>query len=193
MNSYLHGLCAKDLLIGPEDQLDFVRMATNYMLELRPNGEVEQTLIDEIIAAAWQLRRVRAMQTEACAGKGTYIQILDDDALQNKLDRLARHQTRIERTFHRCKKELRNLQIQRQNEERPAYQELSAEEIDAEQRPASPASIGISERTQFAAPTHDDGDHDSPTPEELDELYGDFDRLAADLERQIQLKQSKAA
>ncbi len=93
-------------------------MASNYLVELHPKrGEVEQTLFDEIIAAAWQLRRVCAMQTVACAGKDTYAEILDDDALQNKLDRLARHHTRIERTFHRCKKELTNLQIQRQNEE----------------------------------------------------------------------------
>ncbi len=190
MNSYLHGLCAKDLMVGPEDKEDYVRMAYNYLVELHPQGEVEHTLFDEIVAAAWQLRRVRAMQTEACTGKATYAQIVDDDGLQSKLDRLARHHTRIERTFHRCMKELRNLQIQRQAEETPAYQELSAEEMDAEQRPGLPASMDISERTQFAALVHD---NQSPTPEELDELYGHFDRLATDLERQIQLKQRKAA
>jgi hypothetical protein len=36
--------------------------------------------------------------------------LLKDDELQKKLDRLARHQTRIQRTFHRSLKELKTLQ-----------------------------------------------------------------------------------
>ncbi len=56
------------------------------------------------------MRRIRRMETELCAGSATYLDLLNDDAIQTKLDRLARHKSRIERTFHRSLKELKALQ-----------------------------------------------------------------------------------
>ena len=118
MNSRTHGLCAKDILIGPEERADYDAMLEAYLLELDPDGPVEQTLFSEIVGAAWQLGRVQRMEAEACAGKSTYAEMLDNEALQKKLDRLARHHTRIERTFHRCLKQLKALQKERiDNEE----------------------------------------------------------------------------
>lgn len=76
-------------------------MATHYVLDLMPRTPVEHTLFSEIVRAAWQLARVSRMETEACAGKSTYTEMLDDEGLEKKLDRLARHHTRIEGTFHR--------------------------------------------------------------------------------------------
>ncbi len=81
------------------------------------------------------------METEACAGQGTYTEILDDELLQKKLDRLARHHTRIERTFHRCLKELKTLQAQRTKEDTMPVPERTESALSA-----------ISERSQSAAP-----------------------------------------
>jgi hypothetical protein len=53
------------------------------------------------------------METEACSGHDSYTAILGDEPLQKTLDRLARHRTRFERTFHRCLKELRAVQAKR--------------------------------------------------------------------------------
>ena len=141
MNSQIHGLCAKHNVIGPEEQSDFDRMATHYVLELMPRTAVEHTLYTEIVGAAWQLGRVRQMETEACAGKGTYTEILDDEVLQKKLDRLARHHTRIERTFHRCLKELKAVQSQRLKEETMPSPERTKATLSA-----------ISQRSQSAPP-----------------------------------------
>jgi hypothetical protein len=47
------------------------------------------------------------MEAELTASAATYLDIPD---LTAKLDRLARHQTRIERTFHRSLRELKSLQ-----------------------------------------------------------------------------------
>lgn len=116
MNSHSHGLCAKDIVVGPEEAADYECMAARYLFDLSPSGAAELTLFNAILGAAWQLRRVGRMETEACAGKVNYSEMLDDEMLQKKLDRLARHHTRIERTFHRCLKELRTLQAQRRNE-----------------------------------------------------------------------------
>jgi hypothetical protein len=96
------GFCSKDNLVAAEDQEEFDQMAHGYQIDLSPEGAIEQTLADEIVAAAWQLRRMRRVETAACSGHDSYTAILDDDVLQKKLDRLARHKTRIERTFHLC-------------------------------------------------------------------------------------------
>ncbi len=50
------------------------------------------------------------METDLCAGAATYLDLLNNHEIQTKLDRLARHKSRIERTFHRSLKELKALQ-----------------------------------------------------------------------------------
>ena len=175
MNSHVHGLCAKHILVGSEDKPEYVRMAGNYFIELHPNGEIEQTLFDEVIGAAWQLSRLRRMETEACAGKTTYTGMLDDEALQKKLDRLARHHTRIERTFHRCFKGLKTLQAERLKEEAMFTPTVKPESIDQQlQRLNLSALAAISQRSQSPAPADESG---ILTPAELAEIDRDFDRL----------------
>ena len=145
MNSRTHGLCAKVVVIGPEEQADFDEMAQGYRFELDPDGPVEQTLFSEIVGAAWQLGRVRRMESEACSGKRSYAEMLDDEGLQKKLDRLARHHTRIERTFHRCLKQLKTMQKERVDTEE-IYVSLTRRDV-------------ISERTQ-PAPLYAEHDED---------------------------------
>ncbi len=108
-NARKHGLTAADLVIGPEDRAEFEEMLAEFRDEIEPTGPLENTLFDQFVSAAWNLRRIRRMETELCSGAESYTQLLDDDQLQKKLDRLARHQTRIERSFHRALKELKAL------------------------------------------------------------------------------------
>jgi hypothetical protein len=109
-NALKHGLTAKDLVIGPEDREEFDELLAGFKIDVAPQGTIQQTLFDELVAAAWNLRRVRVMETELCSHAATYQDLLSDDELQSKLDRLARHKSRIERTFHRSLKELKALQ-----------------------------------------------------------------------------------
>ena len=69
--------------------------ATGGLCEINPSGQIEQTLFDELVAAAWNLRRI--LESEL-------------DLLDPQYDRLTRHKTRNERTFHRALKELKALQ-----------------------------------------------------------------------------------
>ena len=151
-NSYLHGLCAKDVVIVPEQQADFDHMAESYFFDLHPRRPAQQTLFSEIVGAAWQLGRVRRVEPEARAGQTTYTEILDDEVLQKRLDRLARHHTRIERTLHRCLKELKALQAQRRNQEPMPSHKFSTADLDAQLRRLNASALSaISERTQSAA------------------------------------------
>jgi hypothetical protein len=164
LNARTHGLCSKDILIGAEEKEEFDKMAIGYYIELNPEGPTEQTLFDETVGAAWQLRRMRRMETEACAGHDSYTAILDDEVLQKKLDRLARHKTRIERTFHRCLKEFKTIQNARYEEDKSFHsmQSLIAERM-AQQN---------SERTQ--------SEPEPPASEPLAPDY--FDKINAEFE-----------
>lgn len=109
-NARRHGLTAKDLVIGPEDREEFNELLAGFQADVSPQGALQQALFDELVASAWNLRRIRRMETDLCSGAVTYLDLINDDAVQARLDRLARHKSRIERTFHRNLKELKALQ-----------------------------------------------------------------------------------
>jgi hypothetical protein len=109
-NARKHGLTAQDLVIGPEDREEFNELLAGLQADVAPEGTLQQALFDELVSSAWNLRRIRRMETELCAGAATYLALLNNDEIQTKLDRLARHKSRIERTFHRSLKELKALQ-----------------------------------------------------------------------------------
>src|SRR5437588_12570287 len=65
-NSRTHGFCSKENLVASEDQQEFDQMAEGFQLDLSPEGAIEETLAYEIVAAAWQLRRMRRMEIATC-------------------------------------------------------------------------------------------------------------------------------
>jgi hypothetical protein len=142
-NARKHRLIAADLLIGPEDREEFNTMLADYESDVASQGAIQQTLFDELVAAAWNLRRIRRMETALCAGSATYLDLLNDDHIQTKLDRLARHKSRIERSFHRCLKELKSLQTTQ------AIAALLPHNI-REAAPPLASTIEIAKRTQAA-------------------------------------------
>jgi hypothetical protein len=108
-NASKHGLTAREVVIAPGEQEEFEELLAHCQADIQPQGGVQQTLFNQLVAAAWNLHRVRRMEVELCAG-ASYQELLANHDLQNQLDRLARHHTRIERAFHRCLKELKTLQ-----------------------------------------------------------------------------------
>jgi hypothetical protein len=98
-NALKHGLTAQQLVIKPEEQAAFEQLQAHYQAEIDPRGALQQTLFDELVAAAWNLRRVHILQAGI-------------DLLDPLSDRLARHHARFERTFHRALKALRSLQTE---------------------------------------------------------------------------------
>jgi hypothetical protein len=108
-NASKHGLTAREVIITPGEQEEFDDLLANYQADVKPQGAIQQTLFNQLVAAAWNLRRIGRMEAELCA-ESSYQDLLANHDLQNQLDRLARHHTRIERCFHRCLKELKTLQ-----------------------------------------------------------------------------------
>ena len=85
--------------IVPQDQSEFNVLHARYQREINPQGPLQQTLFEELVAAAWNLHRVHVLEAEI-------------DMLDPRFDRLARHHARFEKTFHRALKELRTLQTE---------------------------------------------------------------------------------
>jgi hypothetical protein len=166
-NARTHGLCASDRLVANEDQAEFIAMEVKLILDIGPKGELEQILFNEILTASWQLRRICRMETELSAGHDSYTALLDDEGLQKKLDRLGRHHTRFERTFHRSLKELKALQTSRAQKEEAPEENQDRPDLAT---PAKPASK-ISKRTQPASEPEPDQPITAEEYAEMDKFY----------------------
>jgi hypothetical protein len=101
-NARKHGLTAAQFVIAAEDREEFEEFVAELEAEIRPEGSLQQILFDQLAASAWNLRRIRVMEAEITAQAASYVDILNNPELTAKLDRLARHNTRIERTLHRA-------------------------------------------------------------------------------------------
>jgi hypothetical protein len=107
-NARTHGLTAQHPVIPDEDRAAFHQLRAQLHAEAKPQGALQQIIFEELVHSAWNLRRVRAMEAELNASAPDAL--LTDDGPAPKLDRLARHHTRIERTFFRSLRELKALQ-----------------------------------------------------------------------------------
>jgi hypothetical protein len=109
-NARKHGLTAAQLLIAAEDHEEFDEFHVQLQTDIRPQGALQQILFDQLVASAWNLRRIRSMEAELTGAAQSYRDILDNPELTKKIDRLDRHHTRVERSFHRSLRELKSLQ-----------------------------------------------------------------------------------
>jgi hypothetical protein len=107
-NARTHGLTAQQPIIPEEDHAAFDQLREQLLAETKPQGALQQIIFEELVHSAWNLRRVRAMETELNTSAPDAL--LSDDASTTKFDRLARHHTRIERAFFRSLRELKALQ-----------------------------------------------------------------------------------
>jgi hypothetical protein len=108
-NASKHGLTAREVVIAPGEQEEFHHLVADCQADVKPQGAIQQTLFNQLVAAAWNLHRIRRMEAELGAG-ASYQDLLANEDLQHQLDRLARHHTRNERSFHRSLRELKSLQ-----------------------------------------------------------------------------------
>jgi hypothetical protein len=141
-NARTHGLTAKHLVIPSEDRAAFDELRAQLHAEINPQGAIQQIIFEELVDSAWNLRRVRAM--EAALNHSVPDALLTDDNHSAKLDRLARHHTRLERIFFRSLRELKALQTD-------AALSLTLPPYFMQIAPPLASRAQIAKRTQFFA------------------------------------------
>src|ERR671920_1131121 len=62
LNANKHGLRAQEVLLPGEDEEALKELDENLRAELQPVGELENLLVDGIVAAHWKLRRLRRVE-----------------------------------------------------------------------------------------------------------------------------------
>jgi hypothetical protein len=62
-NAIRHGLLARSLDFSDESQQEFQALLTDHMERFSPTTAAEVRLVEEMVAAAWRLRRVWAAET----------------------------------------------------------------------------------------------------------------------------------
>jgi hypothetical protein len=132
-NALKHGLLAEDVLLLGEDRDELRELSERLIAELRPEGELEDSLVEQIIAARWRLRRLRLVETgifnreisRATSGAlaPTHSQttmlglsFIRDANGANAFSKLSRYEIPIERSFYRALHELQRLQAARHAE-----------------------------------------------------------------------------
>jgi hypothetical protein len=108
-NAVRHGLTATRLVIRDDEAEDLAALQSSLAAELDPHGPTETIVFDEMLHAAWNLRRFRRIETELSTGNPSDF----DGPGTAALDRLTRYQTRAQRAYYKALAELRILQTNR--------------------------------------------------------------------------------
>jgi len=116
-NAKTHGLSAADPVLPHEDRNQFNALLERYQSDLAPETAHEEFLVAQMAGARWKLDRAERIETAMFAalespGDPTTTEALMAQAFIDKdtgtgFARLDRYRACLERTYHRCARELR--------------------------------------------------------------------------------------
>lgn len=141
-NALKHGLLSNKVLIKGENRNNLIKLQKRIRADLKPASEIENILVDRIIANTWRLRRAMRIEKEMMEEgrekpKDTFfddgLQIDSEDdrkitlgkafsidfANQNTYGKFIRYETSIERGIYRALHELQRIQSARSGEKTP--------------------------------------------------------------------------
>ena len=106
-NALKHGLRSNQLVVHDHEREEFQTFHDSLQDKVEPEDPVEWILFNEMVRAAWNLRRIDKLEAELFDGS---TDPLADPTLDARMDRYARYRARYERTFHRALRELKALE-----------------------------------------------------------------------------------
>ena len=117
LNAVKHGLFSEVSLIEGEAEASLVAFGKRLRADLAPVGEVEFMLADRIVSLAWRIRRLTDIEGE-CFDRETQ----SNAAVFNgdRMLKLNRYETTLDRQFYKAMHELQRLQAARRGEHVPA-------------------------------------------------------------------------
>ncbi|MGC9948689.1 MAG: hypothetical protein ABSF64_20165 [Bryobacteraceae bacterium] len=161
-NSTVHGLTGASPILPGEDPADLQALTDQYRVDLHPAGQVEDDLVARLAVATYRLRRILRIEAgyldyrvRACPVPEIHNRDGVTDPLawafqldctqHNVLDHLNRYESRIQRDYSRCLRDLHTLQA--------ARQKISVEtKPKSKATPVPPTSSGNSDVPQEPTP-----------------------------------------
>jgi len=132
LNAIRHGLTGQIVVMPSEDLHAYKRHIQSFTDEYKPANATESQLVQSLADAAWRLNRVAALESNILS-----LSVQGEDALadtmaiaaafeqQSKaLANLSLHSQRLSRQFERTVTQLRELQKERQEQERSEMHDL---------------------------------------------------------------------
>jgi hypothetical protein len=118
-NSLKHGVFSRGALSKGESRAKLNSLLTGLRNALKPEGELEELLVDKLAALAWLERRLIIMVGEQTQG-GCEATLLREYAHGSQpLELLLRYQTNVDRRFDRTLSQLERLQRSRKGQPEP--------------------------------------------------------------------------
>lgn len=161
LNALKLGIDAQSRVLPGEDPAELDALAESYREQFRPIFPVEVALLDSLITADWELRRLRKIEPKIWSEDA----FLDPDSKEAR--RLARFYRRLdttERSYHRALKELNKYSAARAALELEEAQEEAAGQTE----PQTEAAIEAAANQKLASFLN----WICPPPEGLDPLLG---------------------
>src|SRR6185369_12078768 len=127
-NALKHGRTSSQLVIGPGQQEEFDALQSALLADLDPQGAVEIVVFHDLVHAAWNLHRYRALEVQYSSPEEFAV-----------LDRISRYHSRTQRAYYKALSELRILQTNRA---------LRARKLPAEEAAQVPTITDINNLTK---------------------------------------------
>jgi len=112
-NSRRHGLTSRELVVRDDEHEEFDELVEALLEELDPTGELEQLTLEQLVHAAWTLRRCRRAEAELAAECDPLGPNEPNAEAVLRQQRIQRYAGQAERSYYRALKELKALQTHR--------------------------------------------------------------------------------
>ena len=126
-NSKTHGFSAADPVLPNEDRKEFNALLVSYQCDLVPETAHEEFLVKQIAGAHWKLDRLQGIETAMFAALEDITQAMTNPETAIAFTRLERYRASLERTYHRCVRELRAARKQEKQNEANSAQAAESE------------------------------------------------------------------
>lgn len=128
-NAITHGLLSKKTLLSENERPEYEALRASLFADLSPMGATEELLADQVLAAAWRLRRL--LEIDAGVFQAAILGKLDGGVtkvVSEIAPKLARYGGSIETSFYRALSALNTLQSQRMRQSAISVESENVEE-----------------------------------------------------------------
>jgi hypothetical protein len=152
LNAVTYGLRTRKLLIAGENIADYWQLWDGLETEWQPETQTERLYLEQMSTSQWLLARMAATENRI------YETPLPLHAQFDLLDRVAKHRTRLERSFTTAVHELKQLQKERQATRQPPVQAKPIKKSAQAHAPTfgHPAADPAEVQSAFSAPAATD-------------------------------------